>query len=155
MRLAKGSQVSGWELEVLEQCRQRGIKNLDQLPMQEQYQPQNQRNYQQSYEVTPPVPTKVEHKVVTNVNLDKQAQLRLILNASFLSGGGIGLLLYVIKGSVMMGIAYAPTLRVCGKPWWTAPGLVLAAGLYTAMTVASAIRHWRGRGGQWKGRTYD
>ena len=123
MRLAKGSQVSGWELEVLEQCRQRGIKNLDQLPMQEQHQPQNQRNYQQSYEVTPPVPTKVEHKVVTNVNLDKQAQLRLILNASFLSGGGIGLLLYVIKGSVMMGIAYG----------------VLATGIISIIIIAWVV----------------
>ena len=73
---------------------------------------------------------------------------KLLAPLDFLAGAGFAAV-------VMMGIAYAPTLRACGKPWWTAPGLVLAAGLYTAMTVASAIRHWRGRGGQWKGRTYD
>ena len=31
-------------------------------------------------------------------------------------------------------------------------GLPLAAGLYSAMTFDSAWRHWRGVGGQWKGR---
>ena len=32
--------------------------------------------------------------------------------------------------------------------------LPLAALLYTAMTADSALRHWRGQGGAWKGRTY-
>lgn len=54
----------------------------------------------------------------------------------------------------VMGIAATPTLRLYRmSPLW---GLVLpAAGLlYTLMTVHSAIRHWAGRGGAWKGRTY-
>lgn len=50
--------------------------------------------------------------------------------------------------------AYAPTLRLYGRPWWQGLALPAAAALYGAMTVSSAIRHWRGRGGAWKGRTY-
>jgi len=30
----------------------------------------------------------------------------------------------------------------------------LAALLYTLMTATSAVRHWQGRGGAWKGRHY-
>jgi len=41
-----------------------------------------------------------------------------------------------------------------GVGWWTAPLLPVAGVLYTAMTVSSAWRHARGRGGAWKGRTY-
>ncbi len=54
----------------------------------------------------------------------------------------------------LMYAAYRPTWRhyAAGLPALLAlPG---AALLYTAMTVDSARRHWRGRGGAWKGRTY-
>ena len=54
----------------------------------------------------------------------------------------------------LMTAAYAPTLRLYGRPWWHGLALPLAAALYTAMTIASVLRHWRGRGGRWKGRTY-
>ncbi len=50
--------------------------------------------------------------------------------------------------------AYAPTLRLYGRPWWQGVALPAAAALYGAMTLSSAVRHWRGRGGAWKGRTY-
>lgn len=51
--------------------------------------------------------------------------------------------------------AYWPTLRHFGShPVWLLT-LPLAALLYSAMTISSAIRHWRGRGGQWKGRHYS
>lgn len=51
--------------------------------------------------------------------------------------------------------AYWPTLRHFGSsPLWLLT-LPLAAALYSAMTISSAIRHWRGRGGQWKGRHYS
>jgi hopene-associated glycosyltransferase HpnB len=53
-----------------------------------------------------------------------------------------------------MVVAYAPTLRLYGRPWWHGLALPLAAALYGAMTLSSALRHWRGRGGAWKGRTY-
>ena len=49
-------------------------------------------------------------------------------------------------------LAYQPTARSYGLawPWW--PSLPVAAGLFTAMTIDSAIRHRRGIGGRWKGR---
>ncbi|MFW6027194.1 MAG: glycosyltransferase [bacterium] len=54
----------------------------------------------------------------------------------------------------MMTWSYAPTLRLYHRPAWTGLDLPLAALLYTAMTVTSAARHWKGKGGQWKGRVY-
>lgn len=53
-----------------------------------------------------------------------------------------------------MGVAYSPTLRLYGRPSISALLLPMVAALYSLMTVASAVRHWRGRGGQWKGRVY-
>ncbi|NYZ16710.1 glycosyltransferase [Azospirillum sp. RWY-5-1] len=55
---------------------------------------------------------------------------------------------------VAMGVAYSPTLRLYGRPIASGLLLPLVAALYSLMTVASALRHWRGRGGQWKGRVY-
>ncbi len=53
-----------------------------------------------------------------------------------------------------MAIMYRPTLALYKEPLWRAALLPLAAALYMAMTIDSALRHWRGRGGAWKGRTY-
>lgn len=53
---------------------------------------------------------------------------------------------------LLMSLSLLPTLRLYRQPWWIAPLLPLAAGLYSAMTFDSAWRHWRGVGGQWKGR---
>ncbi len=53
---------------------------------------------------------------------------------------------------LMMAFAFQPMLRFYRRsPLW---GLALPviAGFYTAFTVQSAIQHWRGRGGAWKGR---
>jgi hopene-associated glycosyltransferase HpnB len=48
--------------------------------------------------------------------------------------------------------AYAPMLRYYGRsPCW-APALPLVALFYVGATVASAVRYWRGKGGQWKAR---
>ena len=55
----------------------------------------------------------------------------------------------------LMALTYLPTLRLYGRPPWESIALPVAATLYTAMTISSAERHWRGRGGQWKGRTYS
>ncbi len=63
----------------------------------------------------------------------------------------------VLAGGLAWGImarAYAPTLALYGRPAWTGIFLPFTALLYTLMTVDSARRHWRGRGGGWKGRTY-
>jgi hypothetical protein len=58
-------------------------------------------------------------------------------------------------GFALMLIAYRPTwsiyARRLGPAFFALP---LTALLYTLSTIASAMRHWRGRGGAWKGRTY-
>lgn len=53
-----------------------------------------------------------------------------------------------------MGTAYSMTVQRYGLHWTWSLTLPFAAMIYTAMTVGSAIQHWHGRGGQWKGRTY-
>jgi hopene-associated glycosyltransferase HpnB len=56
---------------------------------------------------------------------------------------------------MVMILAMAPMLRLYRI--WVAWGasLPLAGGLYGAFTVLSAVQSWRGRGGQWKGRSQD
>jgi hypothetical protein len=57
-----------------------------------------------------------------------------------------------IAAWVLMAVAFQPMLRFYrASPLW---GLALPMiGLfYTAFTMDSAIQHWRGRGGMWKGR---
>lgn len=56
---------------------------------------------------------------------------------------------------LLMALSLLPTLALYRRPPWLAPLLPLAAALYSAMTLDSAWRHWRGRGGQWKGRVQD
>ena len=53
---------------------------------------------------------------------------------------------------LLMAVAFLPTLRLYGQPAWLAPLLPVAALLYCAMTLDSALAHRRGRGGAWKGR---
>lgn len=55
---------------------------------------------------------------------------------------------------LLMAIAYLPTLQLYSCPPLLAFGLPAIASLYTAMTLDSALRHWRGQGGAWKGRVY-
>ncbi|MET4657842.1 hopene-associated glycosyltransferase HpnB [Streptomyces sp. PvP037] len=55
---------------------------------------------------------------------------------------------------LVMSGTYAPMLRHYGQPLWLAPLLPFTASLYLLMTVDSAVRHHRGRGAAWKGRTY-
>ncbi|MEU0400096.1 glycosyltransferase [Streptomyces sp. NPDC006197] len=55
--------------------------------------------------------------------------------------------------AVMAG-TYVPMLRYYRQPLWLAPLLPFTAFLYLLMTVDSAVRHYRGRGAAWKGRTY-
>lgn len=59
-----------------------------------------------------------------------------------------------LGGWGLMTLAYLPTIRLYGlSPLW-ATALPTIALLYNLMTVDSAIRHWRGQGGAWKGRVY-
>jgi len=60
---------------------------------------------------------------------------------------GIGLAAWAI-----MSVTYLPVLRLSGLSPLRAPTLPLIAALYVAMTISSAWRHYRGRGGLWKGR---
>ena len=55
---------------------------------------------------------------------------------------------------IVMAAAYWPTLKRYGKPWRQSFSLPVAGALYAWFTWLSAWRHWRGQGGQWKGRTY-
>ncbi|MGW1838261.1 glycosyltransferase [Streptomyces sp. NPDC002067] len=55
--------------------------------------------------------------------------------------------------AVMCG-TFLPMVRYYRQPWWTVPLLPFTALLYLLMTVDSAVRHHRGRGAAWKGRTY-
>ena len=57
--------------------------------------------------------------------------------------------------SLLMVYAYLPTVRFYRlAPGW-AICLPAIAFLYTLMTLDSAVRHWRGKGGAWKGRVYS
>jgi hopene-associated glycosyltransferase HpnB len=52
----------------------------------------------------------------------------------------------------LMAVSALPTYRLYRQPVWLPALLPLAAAFYSAMTFDSAWRHWRGRGGGWKGR---
>ena len=73
--------------------------------------------------------------------------LPVLLALSFTRGWWLGALAWL-----GMAASYAPMLRFYRRSLWWAPLLPAAASVYLAATVASAWRHWRGRGGQWKGR---
>lgn len=61
--------------------------------------------------------------------------------------------LFGLLALLAMMIAYTPTLRLYGQPFWRAILLPAAAVLYAAMTIDSMRRHAGGEGGVWKGRT--
>jgi hypothetical protein len=53
---------------------------------------------------------------------------------------------------LLMTFSFLPTIRFYRlSPLW-APLLPLTAIFYTSATFLSALRFWRGKGGQWKGR---
>lgn len=62
------------------------------------------------------------------------------------STGGVAWLLMVV--------AFSPTLRLYQQNVLSGLLLPVAGFLYTLMTISSALRHWKGRGGAWKGRSY-
>jgi hopene-associated glycosyltransferase HpnB len=54
----------------------------------------------------------------------------------------------------LMAAAFMPCLRLYGRsPAWSV-ALPLIAGIYTVFTLDSALQHWRGRSGEWKGRVH-
>ncbi len=62
---------------------------------------------------------------------------------------GLGLAAWLVMAGT-----FVPMLRYYGLPRATTLLLPFTATLYLAMTVDSAIQHYRGRGAAWKGRTY-
>lgn len=56
---------------------------------------------------------------------------------------------------ILMVWAYLPTLRLYSLSTVWAVNLPAIAFLYTLMTIDSAVKYYRGRGGAWKGRTYQ
>lgn len=59
-----------------------------------------------------------------------------------------------LAGWLLMALAYLPTIRFYQCSTLFAFGLPAIAFLYNLMTLDSALRHWRGQGGAWKGRVY-
>lgn len=57
-----------------------------------------------------------------------------------------------LAGWLAMSVTYVPMQRLYRLSPFRAPGLPLVAAMYAAMTADSAWRHYRGRGGVWKGR---
>jgi hopene-associated glycosyltransferase HpnB len=55
---------------------------------------------------------------------------------------------------LVMALTFVPMLRYYRQPVVAALLLPVTATLYLSMTVDSAVRHWRGRGAAWKGRSY-
>jgi hopene-associated glycosyltransferase HpnB len=54
----------------------------------------------------------------------------------------------------LMTVMYQPTLRLYDLPAWRGLLLPVTAFLFALMTVDSALAHWKGKGGHWKGRSY-
>jgi hopene-associated glycosyltransferase HpnB len=81
----------------------------------------------------------------------------LVPLVSIVVGAATGDVPAVLLGAaawLLMAGTYVPMLRYYGQPWPAALALPFTATLYLAMTVDSAIQHYRGRGAAWKGRTY-
>ncbi len=55
----------------------------------------------------------------------------------------------------LMAVTYVPMSRFYARPLLFSLTLPLAALFYMTVTIFSAWLYWRGRGGEWKGRTQD
>lgn len=66
--------------------------------------------------------------------------------------GAVALLCLGAAAWALLSASFLPMLRWYRLGAWRAPVLPLVAALYVMMTVDSAVRHYRGNGGRWKGR---
>lgn len=64
------------------------------------------------------------------------------------------LIIFSVITWLLMAVAYLPTVKLYQGSFWRAFSLPVIAFLYSLMTIDSAWRHWRGKGGAWKGRIY-
>ena len=85
--------------------------------------------------------------------LSTLAGLVLLLSGGSL-GPGLPLTLAGVLAWGLMSASLVPMLRWYGVSPGYAPLLPVTGVLYTLMTLDSARRHWRKKGGAWKGRTY-
>jgi hopene-associated glycosyltransferase HpnB len=60
-----------------------------------------------------------------------------------------------LAGYLIMIIAYTPIIKLYKCPPLFSLCLPVIGFLYTLMTIDSALRHWQGKGGAWKGRVYQ
>ncbi|MFJ6666700.1 glycosyltransferase [Streptomyces sp. NPDC091383] len=85
------------------------------------------------------------------------ALVYLVPPAAVVAGAAAGSAPVAVVGALAWAVmtgTYTPMLRYYRQPLWLAPLLPYTAFLYLLMTVDSAVRHYRGRGAAWKGRTY-
>jgi len=68
------------------------------------------------------------------------------------AGWHVGIL--CLAALLLMARTYRPTVRMYGLSWIWAFALPPASIIYAGATAASAIRHARGSGARWKGRSY-
>ena len=68
--------------------------------------------------------------------------------------GNFAALALALPACALMAICYAPTLAYYRQSGASAVLLPLAALLFIAMTLGSATRHRRGKGAEWKARSY-
>lgn len=81
------------------------------------------------------------------------AMLLVFVMPVLLAIGGHGWTQVVGFGTwALMASLFVPTLRRYRVPAWSAMGLPVIATTYLAFTIESALQHWQGRGGMWKGR---
>jgi hopene-associated glycosyltransferase HpnB len=74
--------------------------------------------------------------------------LGLLMGNWFVAGFGL-------LGWLLMSLAYFPTVNFYQCSPLFAFCLPIIGFLYTLMTFDSALRHWQGKGGAWKGRVYQ
>tara|TARA_B100000686_G_C16766900_1_gene962457 strand:- start:1292 stop:2452 length:1161 start_codon:yes stop_codon:yes gene_type:complete len=76
-----------------------------------------------------------------------------IVSGIYLNSGYLAI--FGLLGWVAMFTAYAPTLLLYQLSPLRGIALPLVAGLYSLMTISSALRYWKGEGCLWKGRYYN
>ncbi|MBW4421742.1 MAG: glycosyltransferase [Myxacorys californica WJT36-NPBG1] len=67
----------------------------------------------------------------------------------------ITLVLVGMLNYALMTVSYLPIIRFYGCSIGFGFCLPAIAVLYTLMTIDSAVKHWQGNGGAWKGRVYE
>jgi len=66
--------------------------------------------------------------------------------------GNVAAMTLGLTAVLLMIVAYIPTVRLYRLPIAWSVCLPLVACFYMAATLHSALRYWRGGGGEWKGR---